>query len=127
MIETECTERVIRLRMIGKITDEDWDNVTQAFEQALGAGFGVHLRHQGGGTLSVLMDWERLEGWKEGARTACTVFCMGYQDLVRRIAIVGSDEWRDEGERLTDVYKHAQVRFFQPSARNAAMAWLEGH
>lgn len=126
MIETEIGKEVIVLRMIGRIVDEDWDKVTGAFEEDLGKDFNLHLRRHGNGALSVLMDWGRLEGWEKGARTACTIFCMGYQDLVRRIAIVGSDKWRSEGERLADVYKFAQIKYFQPSAQSEALAWLEG-
>jgi Protein of unknown function (DUF3478). len=126
MIETQIAKELIVLRMIGRITVRDWQGVTAAFEDAGDVGLGLHLRRHGSGTLSVLMDWEDLEGWEEGARTACTTFCMGYQDLVRRIAVVGSDAWRNEGERLADVYRLAQVSFFPPSSRDAAMAWLEG-
>ncbi|MBX3517482.1 MAG: STAS/SEC14 domain-containing protein [Rhodospirillales bacterium] len=126
MIEAEFAKEMITLRMIGMVTDEDWDHAVLAFQQSLGDVFGLHLRPQESGTLSVLMDWERLEEWKQGARTACTLFCMGYQDLVRRIAIIGSDEWKDEGERLTDIYKNAQFRFFQAPERGAAVAWVTG-
>jgi SpoIIAA-like len=125
MIETEFTQELITLRMIGMVTDEDWDSVVSAFEQALGTEFGVHV-HRNIGTFSVLMDLERLGGWKQGARTACTLFCMGYQDLVHRIAIIGSDKWKDECERLTDIYKNAQVRFFQSPGQDAAISWLKG-
>jgi hypothetical protein len=110
MIETQIMEGLIELRMIGRITGEDWDKVAAAFEQALGAELNLHLRHHGSGTLSVLMDWQS----------------MGYQDLVGRIAVVGSDEWRGEADRLADVYKFARTRYFQPSAHSEALAWLEG-
>ena len=123
---TASKEGLISLRMMGTVTEEDWGRVTTAFEQALGADFGLHLRHYGSGTLSVLMDWEKLEGWESGARSACTVFCMGYQDLVRRVAVVGSDKWRDDSERIGDVYEFAKVRYFESPARDAAMAWLAG-
>lgn len=126
MIETQISSGVITLRMIGRILDEDWDKVTAAFEQSIGAEFGLHVHHHGSGALSVLMDWQRLEDWEKGARTACTTFCMGYQDLVGRIAVVGSDEWRGEADRLADVYKFAQIRYFRPSAYSEAVAWLEG-
>lgn len=127
MIETQFSEDLISLRMSGSVTDEDWDQVVLAFQNSLGAQFGVRLRDQSGGKFSVLMDWTALEEWKSGARTACTVFCMGYQDMVQRIAVVGTDRWKDERERLRDVYKNAQVRFFQAPKQDAARAWLRGH
>lgn len=126
MIETQINDDLISLRMSGSVTDEDWDQVVQAFQNSLGAQFGVRLRNRNGGTFSVLMDWTALEEWKPGARTACTVFCMGYQDMVQRIAVVGTDRWKDEGERLRDVYKNAQVRFFQVFRQDKARAWLRG-
>lgn len=127
MIEAEFSKELITLRLIGTVSDEDWDRVTLAFQQSLGPVFGLHLRRQESGALLVLMDWERLEAWKQDSRTACTLFCMGYQDLVRRIAIVGSERWRDESERLVDVYKNAHVRYFPASEREAAADWLASH
>ena len=126
MIEAEFTKTLITLRMIGIVTDEDWDRTALVFQQSLGAIFGLHIRRQESGELLVLMDWENLQGWQSGARTACTMFCMGYQDLVRRIAIVGPETWKDDGERLTDIYKNAQVRFFPTPEREAALTWLTG-
>ena len=69
MIETEFTPGLITLRMVGTVSDEDWDRVALDFEQAMGASFGVHLRLPESGALFVLMDWEKLEGWQQGART----------------------------------------------------------
>lgn len=73
------------------------------------------------------MDFTALEDWKPSAKAACTAFCMGYEDMVQQIAVVGTDQWKDEHVRLTDVYKGAQVRFFRPSEVDAAKAWLRGH
>lgn len=127
MIETQFNEDLILLKMSGSVTDEDWDQVVLAFQDSLGALFGVRLRHQSGPKLSVLMDWRELEGWKPGARAACTSFCMGYEDMVQRIAVVGTDRWKDEHERLKDIYKDAQVRFFRAPEEDAARTWLRGH
>jgi len=127
MIETQFNENIVSLKMSGSVTDEDWDQVVLAFEDNLGARFGLRLRDQSGANLLVLMDFIALEEWVPGAKAACTAFCKGYEDMVQRIAVVGTDQWKDEYVRLTDVYKGAQVRFFRPSEMDTAKAWLRGH
>jgi hypothetical protein len=126
MIQIATSGKVVTFKMIGTVTQSDWDAVLPEFEEALGAQTSVRFVLQKKGAFRVLMDWEHLQEWDKGSRSTCTWFCKGNQDLVGRVAIIGDARWRDEEGRMADVYKNARVLFFTPSERDQALAWLQG-
>lgn len=125
MIEITCENGLIMFRMIGEVTDADWNAVLPQFEDVLGMDYALRIHGGTGSPFNVLMDWERLRGWQLGARTTCTLFCMDYQDVVGRMAIIADAQWQGEALRLADVYKNAEVRLFDPARRDAAQRWLQ--
>lgn len=124
MIEVDVERWDVTIRLVGIVRDNDWDAAVSMLEQKLGPPASWHVV-SAGSHLRVLMDWENLEGWEERARSGCTWFCMGNQDLVERLAIVGDERWRDEKDRMVDIYKRAQVHFFSPAERDQAVKWLK--
>lgn len=42
---------------------------------------------------------------------------MGNQDMIARLAIICNDRWRDEAERLGDIYKNAETNFYSLAQR----------
>ena len=128
MIAVEVKGETIVIKMTGNVSDADWDAAVLALEEKLGGQASVHLTSANSPKLHVLMDWEKLGGWEKGARSTCTWFCMGNQDMIDRLAIIGDERWRDEAERLVDIYRNAQVNFYLPTQRERAVTWLkQGH
>lgn len=125
MIGVEVEAGMIVITMAGIISDTDWDAAVLALEEKLGGQVSVHFASAKSPKLHILMDWEKLEGWEKGARSTCTWFCMGNQDMINRLAVIGDDRWRDETKRLADIYKNAQVNFYSPIQREHAMRWLK--
>lgn len=72
----------------------------------------------------LLYDWEALDGWEKGARSANVSFLMSHRGLVERVAVVCADRLADDVERLRDLYKYSEVRHFTPDQREAAWVWL---
>lgn len=124
MIAVDVEGSAVTITMTGIVSDADWDAAVAALEDRLGRQASVHLAAGKGQGLRLLMDWQALQGWEQGARSTCTWFCMGNQDLVDRLAIIGDDRWRDEGTRMADIYKRAQVNFYSPAERSEALRWL---
>lgn len=125
MIGVEVEGRTIVITMNGKVSDADWDAAVAALDDKLGGQASVRFASPKSAKLHLLMDWEKLEAWERGTRSTCTWFCMGNQDAVDRLAVIASDRWRDEIERLVDIYKGAQVNYYSPIQREHAVKWLK--
>jgi hypothetical protein len=125
MIGVEIEGKTIVITMTGNVSDTDWDAAVSTLEEKLGRQALVHFALPKSPKLHVLMDWENLERWERGTRSTCTWFCMGNQDMIDRLAVIADDKWRDEIERLVDIYKNAQVNFYFPVQREHAVKWLE--
>jgi hypothetical protein len=124
MIAVEVKGETIVIKMTGNVSDADWDAAVLALEEKLGGQASVHFTSTKSPKLHVLMDWEKLEGWERGARSTCTWFCMGNQGMIDRLAVIGDERWRDETDRLADIYKNAQINFYLPAQREHAARWL---
>ncbi|MDG4574514.1 MAG: STAS/SEC14 domain-containing protein [Defluviicoccus sp.] len=125
MILVEVKGETIVITMTGNVSDADWDAAVLALEEKLGGQASVHFTLTKSPKLHVLMDWEKLEGWERGARSTCTWFCMGNQDMIERLAVIGDERWRHETDRLVDIYKKAQINFYLPAQREHAERWLK--
>lgn len=114
--------RILTIEMVGMITEADIDAAVDQLEAEFPA-VGVHVRGAGQ-PFDVLSDWERLEGWEKGAKTLGTVTSKLISEAVRKHAVIADARWAGEQPRLADIAKRAEVRFFPPEERAAAMAWL---
>lgn len=72
----------------------------------------------------MVVDWEKLDGWEKGAKTIGTLTAKLIADAARKVAVIADARWADEQARLSDVSKHATVRFFRPEERAKALAWV---
>lgn len=125
MISVEVKDETIVITMTENVSDADWDAAVLALDEKLGGQASVHFTTAKSPKLHVLMDWEKLEGWERGARSTCTWFCMGNQNMIDRLAVIADERWRDETDRLVDIYKKAQINFYLPAQREHAEKWLK--
>lgn len=123
-IKADADARIITIAMKGVVTTEDQDRADAAGDDVFGPQNAVRLR-SGSGGYRVLLDWEQLEGWERGAKSAGTLLGLSVRDLVGRVAIVAAEQWRDEEPRIVDVCNRADVRFFTPDRRAEAVGWLQ--
>lgn len=126
MIKVTADEatRILTVEMHGMVSEADiesaLDNLQDRYPQV-----GVRLSGGARGGIRVLQDWQNLEGWEYGAKTAGTMAGKMLSDVIRRIAVVADAKWNAEQERLADVVKRADIRFFTPDRRDKAMQWLQ--
>lgn len=116
MIEmtSEAGSNLVTIRMSGTVTEADQQ---RQFEKVEAAPDSERVE-------CVLLDWSDLQGWGPGARSSSTWFGMHHWALIGRIAILAEEKWADEVLRITDIYRAAAVRRFEPSERQAALEWL---
>ena len=123
-VTTDEATRILTVEMHGMVSEADietaLDNLQERFPQV-----GVRLSGGTKGGISVLQDWQNLEGWEQGAKTAGTMAGKILSDVIHRVAVVADAKWKAEQERLADVAKRATVRFFPLDQRDQAMQWLQ--
>lgn len=123
-VTTDEATRILTIEMHGMISEADiestLDNLEERYPQV-----GVRLSGGTKGGIRVFHDWQNLEGWEQGAKTVGTMAGKMLSDIIRRVAVVGDAKWQAEEERLADVAKRADVRFFTLDQRDKAMQWLQ--
>lgn len=107
---------ILATRASGIVTEEEVEAAIERFEQHYADRIIRNLYY----------DWVDLEGWGKGARTVGTWFGMHNWATIRKIAIVADERWHDECQRVADINKLAEVRWFAPEDRENAWAWLNG-
>lgn len=110
----ETRGRIVAMRASGVLTAAEMDALQPELDDVFDREHGFR----------VFIDWESLEAWGEGARSAATWSAMLRSALVSHVAILAPARWGDEVERLRDTFKNARVRRFAPSERAEAFAWL---
>jgi hypothetical protein len=118
-------DRVLVMELHGMVSEADYDQAMEHLE-ARYPQFSVRLRGGTGGRIGLLLDYGALEGWETGAKTLGTITGKMISDVVRRVALVAEDRWRDEEQRMADVAPKAEVKVFKPEKRARALAWLTG-
>ncbi len=123
-LKVDEANRILIIKMAGIVSEDDIDRAIDTLQQHY-PGVGIHIRGEGG-SVSILADWQELEGWERGAKTLGTVTNKTIGDLVSKVAVITDERFAEEKPRLMDVSAHATVRFFSSAQRDDAMAWLTG-
>ncbi len=123
-VTTDEATRTLIVEAHGIVSEADiesgLDNLQERYPQV-----GVRLSGGTKGGIRMFLDWEHLQGWEQGAKTAGTMAGKMMSDVVHRVAVVADAKWKAEEERLADVGKRATVRFFALDQRDKAMQWLQ--
>ena len=122
-LKVDDADRILIVEMKGMVSEADIDAAIGALQTKYPA-VGVHLRGGERGGFNMLVDWQDLEGWDNGAKTLGTLTIKTIGDAVRKVAVIAGAQFADEQPRLADVHKQGVVRFFAPGQRDQAFAWL---
>jgi len=114
----ETKDNIVAFKATGILTVIDEDSVTPGLEDM----FDCLSEKQ---KMRVFVDYERLEGFEAGVRTAGLSFELRHRALVERIAFVCTADLQDEVDRMADIFKIAEVRRFDPASRDDAWNWLK--
>ncbi len=123
-VTTDEATRIITIEMHGMVSEADMqsamDNLEERYPQV-----GVRLSGGTKGGIRLFHDWRHLEGWEQGAKTVGTIMGKMLNDMIQRVAVVADAKWQGEQERLADIAKRADVRFFTLDQRDLALQWLQ--
>ena len=117
---------VVTSKLSGTVLQSEFDPAIEELAEVLGPGASVRVRGGGGVRLGVVLDWRELEGWEKGAKSIGTMIAMSLRDVIGHVAIIGDPKWKDEQDRIADICKQAQVRFFESDRHDEALGWLQG-
>jgi hypothetical protein len=114
-IETAGADIFLSLKAVGKLTHEDYQNITPILDAALE---GVKQPQ-----VKVLIDGTELEGWEP--RAAWDDFKLGLKhgNVFEKIAIYGNKNWQQITARVGSWFISGEVRYFEDM--DAAVSWLQ--
>lgn len=110
----ETRDNLVALKFSGKISEGDMDARMDELDDIL----------QGRDHVRVMLDWNELQGWVQGAKSVGTWFAMHRWAHVDRVAVVADAQWEDEKQRIADVFKAATVQRFPGDKSAEALQWL---
>ena len=113
----ETSGNIVALKAAGIITLIDEDGITPKLEDI----FESLSEKQ---RVRAFIDYEALQGFEPGVKTAGLSFNLRHRGLVERMAVVCGKDLQDEVNRIADIFKAAEVRRFDPASRDDAWTWL---
>lgn len=115
MIEVQQDQALFRVAAKGKIQAADFDRLSPLVVTA--AREHGHIR--------LLFDFAEFGGWADTAAAAAHFrFVKDHHRTVERIAALGKKEWQRWVSSFAGVFFAPEIRFFEPSERSNAEAWL---
>jgi len=112
----ETGDRVLALKLSGKLHDEDYDRFVPLVEKAAAEE----------GKTRLLLLFEDFYGWNPHALWDDIAFEAAHHDRIERIAMVGDAEWRSWMDKVSGPFSKATVQHFAPGAEAEARGWLNG-
>ena len=110
----EAGERIIALKLSGKLHDEDYDRFVLLVEQAVAEQ----------GKTRLLLLFEDFYGWNPHALWDDIAFEAAHHDRIERIAMVGDAEWRSWMDKVCGPFSKATAQVFALDAEADARNWL---
>jgi hypothetical protein len=114
----ETKGNIVAIKATGVLTVIDEDGITPRLEDIF-ESLAEKKR------MRVFVDYEGLESFEPGVKSAGLSFELRHRGLVERIAFVCARDLQDEVNRMADIFKTAEVRRFDPAQRNDAWIWLK--
>lgn len=107
---------ILALRISGKLTQEELDNLVPSLEKYSSSSDHPHL----------LMIMEDFKGWEDAA-TLWKDLQMDskYIGHFDRIAVVGEKKWQEWGTKLVDPITSEELKFFSIEQAEDAWNWAE--
>jgi hypothetical protein len=114
MLEMQMeADRILRLRVSGRLVKRDYERFVPAFERIATAG-----------PVRMLIELQDFQGWDLPGLWEELKFDALHQDELTRIAVVGESAAQALGTRLSNLFFRAEVRYFPREDADEARRWL---
>lgn len=107
---------LLEVHVTGKLSEEDYCRFVPAVERLI----RVY------GKISVLFQMTDFHGWDAGALWEDIKFDLKHFADIDRLAMVGEKGWQKGMSTFCRPFTTATIRYFDHTAADAALAWLEG-
>lgn len=114
-LESDDTRGLVTLTLKGQLHTDDYAAFTPELDRML-------TKH---GKLRLLLDISELEGVEPLVPFRDLGFDMKHYNAFERIAMVGDARWHEWLTRLGHPFTGAHLRYFEHSALESAMRWLQ--
>ena len=104
----------IKMKLVGKLTHEDYQTITPMIENAL---HSVEYPN-----ISLLVDATLFEGWSLEAAFDDLKIGLKHNADFKKIAFVGNKSWQEYSIKLTNWFMSGQMEYFEEM--NQAIDWL---
>jgi len=104
----------IEIKMIGKLTHQDYQTFLPILEKSLKEAKGLKI--------DLLADMTDFKGWKLRAAWDDMVFGLKYRNFFSKMAIVGNKKWEEISVNMFKPFAKGKVSFFKD--RSKALKWL---
>lgn len=111
----ETQGQLIALKAMGRLTAADYEVLQAEMDGLLAVA----------NPARILLDWTELEGFDAEGDRRSFLFWLGEWSKIDRIAIVSSDKFLSEVNRVAEALSHSKVRHFRPSHADEARRWVE--
>jgi hypothetical protein len=111
----ETGGELVALKVSGKLDKADYDALLPVIRKTI-------YDHE---KIRFYWEMEAFEGWSLGGLWEDTEFGLNNDEYFRRIAIVGDKKWEEWMATAMDWVSMAEVRYFELSEKDAAMAWVK--
>jgi len=102
------------LKMIGKLTHEDYETFVPILDKALKEAKGLEV--------DLLVDMTEFKGWKLRAAWDDMVFGLKHRNQFDKLAIVGKKKWEEVATKMMAPLMKGKIKFFKDKAK--ALRWL---
>ncbi len=106
--------RIVAVKVIGKLNDEDLEKFTDLLEKQIAEN----------GPLSLLIELENFHGWDAEAAWTDFMFITEHKNDFQRIAIIGEKRWEHWMTALGNAFTATEIRFFKRDELLVAWDWL---
>jgi hypothetical protein len=114
-ITTKSTERVLEVRVTGKLTKESYEKFVPA----------VDAQIKQYGKLRILFVMQDFHGWTAGAMWEDLKFDLKHWKDIERLAVVGDKKWEKGMAAFCKPFTKAQIRYFDIAQIEEARQWVE--
>ena len=107
-------ENLVCCKAIGKLTDEDFYNLTIRIERVL----------ENHSSFSLYVNLEFFEGWEWHAAWDKNVYGKKFWGQIEKIAFVGNQKWEQMINKIAQNLKNGDKRYFSIAHQSMAIEWI---
>lgn len=117
MLKFLVDETILRIKVLGKLEKEDFDDeITKSVD---------HIISEYGKIRGILIDASEFEGWEDfPALLEHIGFIQELDDAVYRVAILGDSTWQKLITPIADLFVEPVVKHFDPGQEDEAREWI---